>query len=226
MEDKDIMIYLVVVMAFSFFIFLTPAFAQSVNSTQYGFQSDQTSGEPILEQVSEKGIYRVLFRWADPVGEPQGEIAVEIVFLNASAAEPTSDNIPQTETNNTGASTPDASGFNVPGSIESTLPVESYDIAIYASNGSELFKMIDQPGFGGRGAQSIEFEGNYTGPITIEISDIKPGWNTDGTAEAELTDSVTFATAVVPEFPTFLIGLVMASTVGALIAVARIKRQI
>lgn len=223
MEDKDLAKYLLPVVAFFFLVTLSPAFAQEPdNSTQYQFQANQTSGEPILEQVSGKGIYRVLFRWPTQVLNQESGLEVEIVFLNASAPAPTSENIPQTETNYTGASTPNASGFNVPGSIESTLPVESYDIAIYDSNGNELFKRVDQPGLSGRGAQNFELEANHTGPVTIAITDIRPGWDSDKAAGEDQIDSVTFSTAVVPEFPLYLLGT-LAAAIATVMAMTRTR---
>jgi hypothetical protein len=178
----------------------------------------------VLEQISEKGIYRVLFRWPQVTLNPQGAIQVEIVFLNASAPEPTPDSFPQTETNATGQSTPGASGFTDPGIIEPTLQIESYDIAIYAEDGRELWKKVDQPGLGGRGTQRIDFAGNYTGPVTINITDIRPGWDAGGTATAEdLTDSVTFTATVVPEFP--VAAALLAAGVAATITAARLKRK-
>jgi len=213
-------------------VLFLPAFAQEEvepsatlkNATQDDLQLNAPGdGEPMLEQVSEKGIYRVLFRWPQVTLNPQGAIQVEIVFLNASAPEPTPENFPQTEGNATGASTPGASGFTDPSIIESTLPVESYDIAIYADDGRELWKQVDQPGLGGRGTQRIEFASNYTGPVTINITDIRPDWDAGGTATAEsLTDSVTFTATVVPEFPAAAV--LMAAGVTAAIAAARLKR--
>jgi len=221
MADKELIKYLAPMVVFSVFVFFMPAYAQQPNnSTQYDFQANQTSGEPMLEKVSDKGIYRVLFRWPSQFLNTQGGIAVEIVFLNASTPQATSENIPQTETNNTGASEEGSSGYNVPGSIESALPVESYDIAIFTSDGKELFKALDQPGAGGRGNQDIRFDGNYMGPVTIEITDIRPGWDSSGTAEQDLTDSVTLATAVVPEFPLYLMG-VLAAVIATVVVISR-----
>ena len=34
---------------------------------------------------------------------------------------------------------------------------------------------LDQPGQGGRATQRIELDSNYTGPVAINISDIRPG---------------------------------------------------
>lgn len=203
-------------------VLFLPAFAQGPDNATNGLQLNATgNGEPMLQQMSEKGIYRVLLRSPEDVLTPQGATEIEIVFLNASAPEPTAENIPQTETNATGASTPGASGFNDPGIIESTLPVESYDIAIYANDGRELWKKADQPGLGGSGIQRIEFTSNYTGPVTVNITDIRPGWDVGETATAEdLTDSVTFAATAVPEFP--FAAVLLAAGVAGGIAAARL----
>lgn len=179
--------------------------------------------EPMLEELSEKGIYRVQFRWPQTTLNPPSLGQVEIVFLNASAPAPSPQTFPQTETNATGQSTPGASGFTDPGIIETTLPVESYDIAIYTEDGSLLWEEVDQPGFGGRGTQRIQLENNYTGPVTVNITDIRPGWDVSGTTTAEdMTDSVSFSTTIVPEFP--LAAAVLAGGVAAGIAIARMRQ--
>ena len=200
-----------------------PAFAQEENMTQDSLRLQVPGEEPVLEQMSDKGTYLVQLRWPQDGPTPQAGLSIELVFLNASAPPPTPENFPQTETNETGASTPGASGFTDPGIIESTLPVEGYDIAIHASDGRVLWEKMDQPGEGGRGSQSINLEGNYTGPVTINVTNIRPGWNAGGTVTAEdLTDSVSFAATVVPEFPIAL--ALLAGGVAAVIAAARLKQ--
>lgn len=200
-----------------------PAFAQEDNATQGNLQLKVPGEEPELEQVSEKGTYRVLLRWPQDAPAPQPSLQIELVFLNASAPPPTPENFPQTETNETGASTPGASGFTDPGIIESTLPVESYDIAIYAGDGRVLWEKADQPGLGGRGTQRINFEDDYTGPVTINITDIRPGWDLGDTATAEdMADSVSFTATVVPEFPIAL--ALLAGGVAAAVAAARLRQ--
>lgn len=156
--------------------------------------------------MSDKGIYRVLLRWPTQVLDQESGLELEIVFLNASAPAPTSEN-----TNST-APTQDPSGLDVPESIESTLPVESYDITIRDSNGEELFKIVDQPGVGGRGAQNFKLEANHLGPVTIAITDIRPGWDSGKAAGEDQIDSVTFSTAVVPEFPVYILGILAVAT--------------
>lgn len=211
-------------------IFLfAPAFAQEIepsanltNATQQSPHLAAPDGEPMLEQLSEKGTYLVQLRWAQEALDPQGQMQVEIAFLNASSPSPTPENFPQQETNATGASSPGASGFTDPGIIETTLQVESYDIAVYGSDGNVLWEKADQPGQGGRGSQRIDFEGNYTGPVTINITDIRPGWETETATAEDLTDSVSFTATVVPEFP--MAAMILAGSVAAGIAIARLRR--
>jgi hypothetical protein len=207
--------YLLLLLPLSVMALVIPAFAQgSDNRTQYDIQANSTSGEPVLEQISEKGIYKVLFKWPTQISNQEGGIDVEIVFLNASA--PTS-----TETNRTGINTPATTGSNET-TVEPTLSVKSYDMTIFSGNGKEIWKKVDQPGLGGRGAQTLQFEGNYTGPISIEISNIKPGWDTGGsTNENEMIDSVKFMATVVPEFP--LVVLLLAGGMAAVVALVRTR---
>jgi hypothetical protein len=66
-------------------------------------------------------------------------------------------------------------------------------MAIYTPDGKKLWEQLDQPGLGGRGTQRIELDSNYTGPVTVRISDIKPGDSMGQTASgADMTDAVTF----------------------------------
>jgi hypothetical protein len=210
-------------------LLFVPAFGQEIeppanltNSTQESPRLDAPGDEPLLEQLSEKGTYRVQLRWAQDALDPQGQMQIELVFLNASSPSPTPENFPQQETNATGASNPGASGFTDPGIIETTLQVESYDIAIYDEDGGVLWEKLDQPGQGGRGSQKIGFEGNYTGPVTINITDIRPGWESETATAEDLTDSVSFTATVVPEFP--VVAMILAGGVVAGIAAARLKR--
>jgi hypothetical protein len=210
---------------------LVPVFAQEVepsanltNATQGNPQLSAPGNEPLLEQLSEKGTYRVQLRWAQDTLDTQGQMQIELVFLNASSPSPTPENFPQQETNATGASNPGASGFTDPGIIETALQVESYDIAIYDGSGNVLWEKTDQPGQGGRGSQRIDFEGNYTGPVTINITNIQPGWQTETATAQDLTDSVSFTATVVPEFP--VAAVILAGSLAAGIAAARLKRLI
>lgn len=223
-------------------VLFIPAFGQEIepratlkNATEDDPQLNGTGAEaPVLEQMSEKGIYLVQLRWPQVTLNEQGAWQIEIVFLNSSSPRPNATNFPQTETNLTGQSSTGASGFtdtpegsNYTGStlIETTLPIESYDIAIYDQQGNLLWEQTDQPGLGGRGTQRIDLQGNnYTGAVTVNITDIRPGWDVgDTTAAEDMADSVSFSAMIVPEFP-LVAAAVLAGGVAGGIAVARLRQ--
>ena len=150
---------------------------------------------PVLEKNSDKGIYKVRLLWPLVVADVQKSLQVEIDFLNASSPVGTNSTVPQRENVSTGSGI--GTGGNVPSAMDFPLTVKSYDMIIYTSDGKELWKKTDQPGLGGRGSQRIVLNNNYTGPVTIVISNIQPGWvNTGGATTnataSNLTDSVKF----------------------------------
>jgi hypothetical protein len=148
----------------------------------------------ILEKISDKGNYRVQIMWnqlttlggsAIPSGNdkpsptiPKQGFEMEIDFLNASAPLPTGKTVPQKESPIRSES-PVGGSVNqmpTPSIIQTTVPVDSYDITIYSDDGQELWKKLDQPVTGGRGVQRVVFaNSNYTGGITIQITNIKSG---------------------------------------------------
>ena len=217
--------YLLVVAAALAFVtaasLLPPLFAQQDNSTQLNATSTDV---PVLQQVSEKGIYRVELKWPQTVSDVEDALQVEIVFNNASAPLPTSNTIPQREDNFTDSGIEDAR--TVPEVLGGEpMSVESYDMAIYTPDGRKLWEQLDQPGVGGRATQRIELDSNYTGPVTIDISNIKPGVGGDETASAtDMTDSVTFTATIVPEFP--LATVLLAIGIIATIAVQRYRQRL
>src|ERR687896_2457626 len=169
---------------------LPPSFAQQDNSTQLNATSTDV---PVLEQISDKGIYRVELKWPQTITDVEDALQIEIVFNNASAPMPTENTIPESEGNETGVGT--EAGLTVPEVIGGEpMHVESYDMAIYTPDGRKLWEQLDQPGQGGRATQRIELDSNYTGPVTIDISDIRPGGggNETTTTAADMADSVTF----------------------------------
>jgi hypothetical protein len=193
--------YMLSVVTLAFIIaasLLPPLFAQQDNATQLNATSTDV---PVLQQVSEKGIYLVELKWPQAISDVEDALQVEIVFNNASAPMPTNTTIPQREGNETGVGI--EAGLTVPEALGGEpMHVESYDIAIYTPDGRKLWEQLDQPGQGGRATQRIELESNYTGPVTIDISDIRPGGGGDETATAaDMADSVTFTATIVPEFP-------------------------
>ena len=200
---------------------LPPLFAQQDNATQLNATSTDV---PVLEQISEKGIYRVELKWPQTISDVEDALQVEIVFNNASAPMPTSNTIPQREDNFTDSGIEDAR--TVPEVLGGEpMQVESYDMAIYTPDGRKLWEQLDQPGQGGRGTQRIELDSNYTGPVTIDISDITPGGGGGETASAtDMTDSVTFTATIVPEFP--LATVLLAIGIIVTIAVQRRRQRL
>jgi hypothetical protein len=198
----------------------SPLFAQQDNATQLNTTSTDI---PVLEQVSEKGIYRVQLKWPQTVSDVENALQVEIVFNNASAPMPTSTTIPQREGNETGSGT--EAGLTVPETLGGEpLAVESYDMVIYTPDGRKLWEKLDQPGQGGRATQRIDLDSNYTGPVSVNISDIRPGGSGGGetATTADMTDSVTFNVTIVPEFPVATVLL----AIGIIITIAvQVRRQ-
>lgn len=182
---------------------------QNLNSTETDI--------PILEQVSDKGIYKVQLKWTQVPLNPEDVFDLQLVFLNASAPTAT---LPEREGNFSGSGS--EVGSTVPNIVDSPLRIESYDIAIYSDDGTELWKKVNQPGEGGRPGQNVELA-NYTGPATIEVTNIKPGWDLGETTTAEdMTDSVKFSATIVPEFP--VAAAMLAAGVAATIAMLRWRK--
>lgn len=235
----------VVVLAFIISTSLLPSvFAQQNNSQQfnttdtgtlYGQSSvptdDNSTGlnvtstdVPVLQQVSEKGIYLVELKWPLVYSDAENSLQVELVFNNASAPPPTSDTIPQREDNFTDSGLEDTR--TVPEILGGEpMQVESYDMAIFTPDGRKLWEQLDQPGQGGRATQRIELDSNYTGPVTVNISDIRSGASLGEAASgADMTDAVTFTVTIAPEFP--LVPVLLAIGIVATIAVQKYRHRI
>ena len=150
---------------------------------------------PLIEKISQKGIYKVQLRWPQVPLNPQDAFQIQLFFLNATA--PTA-SLPRAETNFTGSGS--ESAFTVPDIVASLLPIESYDITIYSQDGAILWQKLNEPGYGGRPGQRIVLENQYTGPVTIEVTNIRPGWNIDDGSSAsaeDMIDSVKFEASIV-----------------------------
>ncbi|HZC21019.1 MAG TPA: hypothetical protein VE223_05195, partial [Nitrososphaeraceae archaeon] len=53
---------------------------------------------------------------------------------------------------------------------------DSYDITIYSDHGKVLWKKVNQTPTAGRGLATVRFgNGGYTGPMTIQVTNIKSG---------------------------------------------------
>jgi hypothetical protein len=196
-------------------ILLPSSFAQQDNTTQLNATGTEA---PVLEKISDKGIYNVQLKWPETVDDAQNSLQVEIVFVNASAPLPTKNTIPQRQGNATEGGT--EASLTVPESIGGEpLAVESYDMIIYDPDGNKLWEKLDQPGLGGRGTQRIVLESDYRGPVTVEVSDIRPGWDVGETTTADnMTDSATFTATIVPEFPvaTVLLAIGITATIAVM----------
>ena len=171
---------------------------------------------PVLQKLSDMGNYIVQIRWGqDPTLLAASGFDMELVFLNASEPEATSQTFPQKETNLTGQSTLGSSFFTDPSIVQRMVPIESYDMTIYSDSGKELWKKADQPVHAGRAYERVTFQNPYTGGITIQINNIKSGGSMGGTIGGALsgsnenkttdgrssTDSVKFTARVVENNP-------------------------
>jgi hypothetical protein len=191
--------------------------------------STSNQNTPILEQTSQKGIYKVRLTWPQTVIDASRGTQVQIDFLNASAPAATNATVPQRENISGGSGA--ASHGTAPGILDAPLPVKSYDMTIYSSDGKVLWKKTGQLGIGGRGTQKIIFASNYTGPVTVDISNIQPGWSNPNTttiasANSNMVDSVKFTTTVVPEFPIAVIMLPLAIGIAATLLAPRLKQRL
>lgn len=151
---------------------------------------------PILTKVSDNGIYKIQLRWSNPLGIqspnilPKNGFDMEVLFLNATAPEPTNQTIPQKETNIKGeTSLQNDARFSEPSSIQRLVPVDIFDITIYSQDGKVLWNKSNQPVTAGRAAERITFENGYTGGITILINNIKASTGMVGTTAAPLSNT-------------------------------------
>jgi hypothetical protein len=163
------------------------------NDTQL---KSSSTGVPILTKISDNGIYNVQLRWSNPIGIqspnilPKNGFDMEVLFLNATAPEPTNQTIPQKETTPKGETSlqNEATRFSEPSSIQRLVPVDSFDITIYSQDGKVLWNKSNQPVTAGRAAERITFENGYTGGITILINNIKASTGMVGTTAAPLSN--------------------------------------
>jgi predicted secreted protein with PEFG-CTERM motif len=205
--------YLLAVLTISFVAATSLLWQSSSSQRDNATQLNATgSSAPVLEKISDKGIYKVQLLWPQTINDAQNALQVEIDFYNASAPAPTSATIPQKEGNATGSGT--EAGMTVPQTIGGEpLRVDSYDMTLYSQDGKKLWEKLDQPGEGGRATQRIVLDSPYRGPVTVQLSDIRPGWDVGGAANAaNMTDSVKFTATMVPEFPVAMVILAVGIT--------------
>ena len=171
---------------------LEPPGNVSVPSNQEDIVLNTTSTNiPVIEQLSDKGTYKVQLRWGQPPSLlPENGFDMEIVFLNASAPPASPQTFPMTETNETGGpTTMGATGYTNPSLIERMVPIKSYDIAVYSDDGRELWKKENQAVQGGRAYERVTLEKPYTGNITVSIFNIKGTGGISGTIADPLSEA-------------------------------------
>jgi hypothetical protein len=123
---------------------------------------------PITTKISDKGIYKVQLTFVSPSPIqspsilPKKGFQMEVDFLNASAPPPATQTIPQKES------------AGQPGIIQRLVPIDSFDMTIYSSNGKVLWNKTNQAVTSGRAIETISFtNSSYAGDITILIDNIK-----------------------------------------------------
>jgi len=126
-------------------------------------------GKPIIQKISEKGIYNITLKSGQ--SSPASGLNFEIVFLNASFK---NINTPLSgaESNIT-SDNPAAIGLTVPSTVEHVIPVKSFDMVINSTDGKELVKKQNEIPRGGRILENVNLNG-YTGNLTISLQNIVP----------------------------------------------------
>lgn len=163
------------------------------SNTQQPIKSASTGSQlPVTTKISEKGIYKVQLTFIttlpiqSPNLLPKSGFQTQIEFLNASAAAPTSNTIPQKESAIRGESSLGMPASQ-PNIIKRLVPVDSFDMAIYSNDGKVLWNKTNQAVTAGTATETVSFNGNYTGPITILINNIKSSNIMTGTVTTPLS---------------------------------------
>jgi hypothetical protein len=183
---------------------------------------NSTGGYPLLEKLSDNGNYLVRLAWPQLPLNPDNAFDLQIYFLDPDETSVTNVTVAQPDYSNTTGSGQRGGNITVPVTVDHYLDVESYDITIFTGDGSVLWQRLDRPGTAGTPGERV-LVGNYTGPVTIEISDIRPAGETATTSESG-NDSVRFSASIVPEFPLVSIPLI-AATAG-FVAISRFKHSL
>ena len=165
---------------------------------------------PILAKISDKKHYLVEIRWEPSPQQASREFNLEVYFLNTTDAKATiASNSSSFGVLTSNQSQPTVNGgqgqyYTDSSGLERTVAVDTYDITLYDNSGHILYQKVNQPSQAGKGGQIVSV-GNYTGPVTIQVANIKP---MPGQLPGDPTDSVKFSATVVPEFPVAAVMLV------------------
>lgn len=143
-------------------------FSQSaVNST--AGDKEVKLGSPILQKVSDKGIYLVSIKSGQSALSTG--LNIDIVFLNKTS--PHLNTPPaNAESNLSSTEYKKSSGLVIPSVVERTVPVKSYDIVINSSDGKEIWNKTNQQPQAGHGPQTIVLKDYDIGNVTISIKNI------------------------------------------------------
>jgi hypothetical protein len=140
----------------------------------------------LSEKTSEKG--NLLIQLKSSLTNDRYNFPLEIVFLNSTLPKQTPQTVPNLESNNTG-DTFSSTGLSVPSTLERVVPIQSYDIIIYDSNGNELWKKTSQSATEGRATLNVEF-GDYNGNLTIMIDKIIPSKSSNNILNTDLPSRI------------------------------------
>jgi hypothetical protein len=170
------------------------------NPTDKKNLSELGLSKPIIETISDKGIYNITLKSGQ--SSPSSGLNFEIVFLNASFKN-TNAPLPGAESNIT-LDNPAAVGLTVPSAVEHVIPVKSFDISITSTDGKEIFKKINEIPKGGRILENVNLNG-YTGNLTVSLNNIVPDdavkdlikKQLKASNETAIVDSVKFQTSAV-----------------------------
>ena len=101
-----------------------------------------TQQPPLITNVSSKGVYQVQLNWSTPISIqslPKSGFSPHILFMNATAPPATSKTIPNRAARSGGTTMGSGTQYNVPGSIERIVPINSFDMTIYDNQGKILW---------------------------------------------------------------------------------------
>ncbi len=127
---------------------------------------------PLIAKISDKGIYNITIK--SGVSSIPSGLNFEIVFLNASSS--VLDAAPAGAETNTSLDKQQSVGLTVPSVIEHVIPVKSFDITMSSPDGKKLLNSADEIPRGGRILENVNLN-NYTGNVSISLSNIEPDSN-------------------------------------------------
>ncbi len=155
-----------------------------------------------LNELSKNGNYMVSLRYNNL--SPDG-FDVEVFFQDPRIQQGTNETVEQKWTNNSGQSPNDRGLYVDPSIIQYAKPATSYDMTIYDDSGKVIWQKANQPVYSARGFERIVFEQEYSGPISIEINNIKQDTKLD-LETTNMTDSASFSLNIPPQI-SFILSL-------------------